>query len=232
MRTALSALLAAASLAALPTAAEAAPTESQRAFVVDLKPGKPDSVRNIELSIASDPSDPSLAKKAELRVARGADKPAEQTLRFTLDVGVDVALATAELVDIDFDGYKDFWIVREMGAKWARVEVFLFEPKSGRFVKDGLAREIERIDNPELLPASRSIASTRVGPALPDRVVRKVDGRRLVVTERCVLHTEKVAEDGTALLVIEKIVSGVLKVVSRTPVLARANEHPCLTASP
>lgn len=213
--------------------AAAAPTESQRAFVVDLKPGKADSVRNLELVVTSDESDTSRAVKAELRVEKELGKPAEQVLRFSLDVGVDVALATAELVDIDYDGYKDFWIVREMGSKWARVEVYLFDAKSGRFVKDGLAREIEKLDNPELAPTSKSIISSRIGPTEPQRTVRKVDGRRLQITDRCVFHNDKDVDQNDTmdgLLVIEKLVKGVLSVVTKKTVSLPRGENPCLTS--
>ncbi len=44
--------------------------------------------------------------------------------------------------DVNFDGYKDIFVLDEHGAKWGRRKYWLFDPASGRFNETPLARQL------------------------------------------------------------------------------------------
>ena len=209
--------------------ATADPIKGSRSFMVDLHPGTVSSVRMIELVATVDPDHPHAPTKLELRVGP-VDKAPEQVLSFTVEAGAEAALASADVVDVNFDGYRDFWVLREMGAKWGRYDVFVYEPKSGKFIKDNLSREVAALDNPEIDGASKIIVSSSTGPSEPYRAVRKVQGGRLVVTDSRVFHNGKDTnqdDKNEGVLVIQKLVQGILKIVSQKEIAVGLQDNPC-----
>ena len=209
------------------TPAESKPTS--RTFTLDVRPGDAKTIRTIEVVTQADPKDPEVAKKVDLRIGRPGKAP-DQTLSFSVDEGVDLVLQSADDVDINFDGFRDFWVLRQIGAKYARYEAFVFDPKTQRFVKDAVAREVSELDNPEVDGASKRIVTTTLGPAEPSRTVRKMIGGRLVVTDSCVFQNGHDTDgDGRndGLLVVKKLVQGMLKVVSQKQLSVSPGDDPC-----
>jgi hypothetical protein len=216
------------------SSASAAPVKGSRSFMVDLHPGNMTSVREIELVATADTAHPDAPTKLELRVG-AVDKAPDQILSFTVEAGAEAALASADVVDVNFDGYRDFWVLREMGAKWGRYDVFVYEPKSGKFIQDALSREVATLDNPEIDGASKVIVSSSIGPSEPYRAVRKVQGGHLVMTESCVFHNGQDTNhddknEGT--LVIQKLVQGILKIVTQKAIAVGPQENPCSLGAP
>ncbi len=205
------------------------PLSHSRSFLVDVKPGDPKSVRMVEIVTTSDPAQPSVAIKAELRVGR-VDEPPEEVVSFPVDAGYELVLASADVVDLNFDGYRDFWVVREMGAKWNRYEAYVYEPRTGRFVKDAFAKEVAALDNPDVDEMSKVIVTSSLGPAEPYRTVRKVAGGHTVVVESCMFHNTAdtngdARNDG--LLVVQKVVGGALKTVTSKKISVGLGDDPC-----
>lgn len=217
---------------AKPTIEAKAPTEAKptsRTFTMDVRPGDAKSIRTIEIVTTTDPKSPDVAKKVELRIGKPGKAP-DQVISFAVDEGVEMVLGSADDVDLNFDGYRDFWVVSDFGAKYARYEAFVFDPKAQRFVKDSLAREVSALMNPEVDMASKRIVTTSIGPADPSRTVRKVQGGHLIVTDSCVFHNDKdYGSDGKGegLLVVKKLVQGVLKVVTQKPLSVAPGDDPC-----
>ena len=50
--------------------------------------------------------------------------------------------STFKAYDINFDGYLDFAVLAEFGAKWGRELWWIYDPDTGRFVQNQLAREL------------------------------------------------------------------------------------------
>lgn len=221
-----------AALVSLPMApVVAAPAEVERSFVISIKPSKADSVRTIELAAQeTEGVNGARSTLAQLRVRKRVDEATEQVLSFKLDASSDVALRSAEFVDLNFDGYKDFWVVREFGAKWLSYEVFMFDAKAGRFVKDAFAKAVEKLANPEIDASTKTIVTTNLGPAAPSRTVRKVAGNSLRVLSRCVFHNEDDVngdDKSDGILVLERLVKGVLAIVEKRKLALPSGEDPC-----
>lgn len=82
-----------------------------------------------------------LAHIADIEVARCRDGSNIQTLPV---VGYDQELAARSLhaKDINFDGYLDIGVLVEYGAKWGSESFWVFDPPTGRFIKNGLTRQL------------------------------------------------------------------------------------------
>jgi len=48
-------------------------------------------------------------------------------------------------VDVNFDGYLDFAVVADHGAKWGRYIWWVYDPNAGRFVQDNLTHQLGRL---------------------------------------------------------------------------------------
>lgn len=197
-----------------------------------MKAGDVNSVRMIELVVVGDPENPKVAQSCELRVGP-MGKPADQVLTFKVDAGIDTVLASADVVDLNFDGLRDFWVMREAGAKWSRYEAFVWDGRTGRFVKDAFAKEISQLDNPEYDEASKSFVSSSMGPSEPYRTVRKVQGGHTVVVESCAFHNGKDTnqdDQNEGLLVTQKVVGNALKTTQKQ-ISVKLTENPCTAAA-
>lgn len=61
-----------------------------------------------------------------------------------------------EVKDVDFDGYLDFAVLREYGAKWASQTWWVFSPASGTFISNDFTKALGRVSaNGLVLDAAR-----------------------------------------------------------------------------
>jgi hypothetical protein len=102
------------------------------------------------------------------------------------NVPAEALLASVDIVDANFDGHPDIVVVRELGAKWTRVDVFLFDPKSHHFAAtSGLSRAIATLSNATFDATHRTITTRDVGPSNPSRVTYAIDGASLRMVDSC-----------------------------------------------
>jgi hypothetical protein len=61
--------------------------------------------------------------------------------------------------DVNFDGYLDFLVADDFGARWESHKVWLFEKQSGRFITNNLTKELGKLrtNRLELDPKSQTI---------------------------------------------------------------------------
>ncbi len=173
---------------------------------------------------AKEPAD--VRSKTHVDVAIGPNESVvKQTLSATVDAPAEMVIRTAETIDLNFDGHMDFWLVRDFGAKWAKYEAWVFEPKSGRYVQNVFTREIGQLLNPEIDPAAHTITTRSLGPSSPSRTVARVERGRMVTIESCTFDGSKEASRGR--LVVKKSVQGVLKTLVDEVVSVKPGENPC-----
>jgi hypothetical protein len=93
--------------------------------------------------------------------------------------------------DLDLDGRLDLRGTREFGAKWGRYCVWLYDPSSRGFSRDGLAEQMELLFNLEVDAGHRRLLSFSIGPSRPSwDVYRIVNGpspeERVLFQSSCV----------------------------------------------
>lgn len=49
------------------------------------------------------------------------------------------------VMDVNFDGFLDFAVIDEFGAKWGRQKYWLFDPHSRRYITNSLTEELHRL---------------------------------------------------------------------------------------
>ncbi len=99
--------------------------------------------------------------------------------------------------DLNFDGMPDLKGPRELGAKWARYCVWLFNAKTHRFENDFLAEQMELLYNLTADPKHRLIVSNSIGPVDPMQDEYRIEGLskerpywpRLVAVLSCSIET-------------------------------------------
>jgi hypothetical protein len=125
-----------------------------------------------------------LVSNAEIDVrARGV---AQRIRLGHRDVSVQMLLGSVRIVDANFDGYPDIVVLRDRGAKWGKLDVFLYDPKTHRFSNDlPLAAEISRLSNVEFDVAHHEITTRDIGPSNPSSTKYVVDGSRLRIVDSC-----------------------------------------------
>ena len=77
----------------------------------------------------------------DIEVAHCQDGEPLQVLRITSDQGINFG-ATFHTEDINFDGYLDFSVLTEFGAKWGSRSYWVYDPASGLFAENELTREL------------------------------------------------------------------------------------------
>lgn len=102
------------------------------------------------------------------------------------DMDAAMLLSSVRIVDVNFDGYADVVVLREWGAKWSAVDVFLYEPGAHRFSnRSPLARALSGLQNAEVVAAQHVIKARSVGPSSPSSTTYAIDGARLRIVESC-----------------------------------------------
>jgi hypothetical protein len=228
----------------LATSAGAAGTSASarttRSFLVDVQPGNARSFGKIEvvgvdgdkrakidLTVSTDLVNPGqdAAPKPKGKAKEKAPLKAH-AVTVEVDVKAADAVASVEVQDLNFDGYRDLWLLREKGKTGARFEALIFDPAAGKFTRTTLAGEIDKLDNPEVDPLSRRLISRRFGES---RHVHKVVGSRLAVVESCEFSA-KPSPDTTrreGRLVVKRVVDGAMTTVTDKEVALPVGHDPC-----
>lgn len=93
-------------------------------------------------------------------------------------------LSSVRILDVNFDGHPDVVVLREWGAKWASLEVFLYDPATRRFSSGSpLARALSGLSNADF--GHHAITTHDIGPSNPSSVTYVIEGDRLRVTDAC-----------------------------------------------
>ena len=98
--------------------------------------------------------------------------------------------------DLDMDGHPDLRAPREFGAKWERYCIWLYDPSTGGFENDLLARQMELLTNLKVDAGHHRLVSFDIGPVRPSwDVYRIVNGaypeQRLLLPEQaCVVESD------------------------------------------
>jgi hypothetical protein len=239
-------LLATSAAAAPGAAAAGAAGRTTRSFLVDVQPGNARSFgkievvgvdgergakgevnAKIELTVSTDLVNPGLDDAPKPK-GKAKEKAPLKAHGITVDVDVPAAdaVASIEVQDLNFDGYRDLWLLREKGKSGARYEALIFDPSAGKFARTPLAGEIDKLDNPEVDPLSRRLISRRFGES---KAVHKVVGGRLSMVESCAFTLKPSAEAGRreGRLVIKRVVDGAMTTVTDKEVALPVGHDPC-----
>ena len=163
----------------------------------------------------------------DIEVARCQDGKRLQLLPILSDQPLDFG-ASFHAEDINFDGYLDFSVLTEFGAKWGSRSYWVYDPASGLFVQNALTRELSEncfaaahgecygasyIDfdpkKHEVLTHHFGIGNTGCG-AGADRY--RVENNRLVL-----IHKEEITKTGTFLprdceVTLSDLIGGTMRV--------------------
>jgi hypothetical protein len=77
-----------------------------------------------------------------LEIARPGEPAAVQTIVVRGTGGAEPLARFTRLEDANFDGYADLLVASDVGARGISYQFYLFDPPSGSFVQDDLAREM------------------------------------------------------------------------------------------
>ena len=133
-----------------------------------------------------------------------------QTLTCALEPYSSLAGGFA-LEDLDMDGHPDLRVVREFGAKWKRYCIWLYQPSTHSFEKDGLASQMELVSNLTVDPGHHRLVGFSIGPVRPSwdvyRIVSGADPqeRVLLPEQSCVIETD---ETGNAAATVARFGNG------------------------
>ena len=100
------------------------------------------------------------------------------------EMSAQMLLGSVRIVDANFDGHPDVVVLREWGAKWSAVEVFLYDPATRRFSSASpLAHALSGLTNAEFGP--HSITTHDIGPSNPSAITYVIERDRLKVADSC-----------------------------------------------
>ncbi|NOT58808.1 MAG: hypothetical protein HOP19_01145 [Acidobacteria bacterium] len=159
-----------------------------------------------------------------LSVARGlghieitADHAASSqtlSLRTSLDAASFTQLFT--VMDANFDGYLDLAAVAEAGAKWGRLNFWLYDPRTQRYVTSPLTRELARLTHNgiEANVATQELVVSQFPQATPragtlSETYKIANGHLLLVKRELIQSTREGLK-----AVTQQRIGGKLKVVS------------------
>jgi hypothetical protein len=115
--------------------------------------------RSLSLRLAVKPGGPAFRITIRSRATGESDKPVDagdievaacedgkrlQLLTIAASQAINFA-ATFTPADINFDGYLDFSVLGAFGGKWGSYLWWIYDPASGHFVQNELARELGRL---------------------------------------------------------------------------------------
>lgn len=236
-------MLVTATLLSVSGASAATGGRSTRSFVVDVEPGNAAMLGTIDI-VGNEPKEKGDKTRVDLSITPAAlaeGKPAaadkkknKGTAPKTHELHVDVmvsakdAVQSVEVSDLNFDGYRDLWLLREVSPEGARYEAFIFDPKSGKFSQSSFSSELGKLPNPELDPLAKHYTSRRTGDS-PSRVVHRVSQGKLNVIESCEFKpSAKPATEGATqgTLTKKKLVDGAMSVSSKEVAIPKGF-NPC-----
>jgi hypothetical protein len=108
-------------------------------FRLSVRPGGPAFRISVRPLLRTHSDKPVVA--GDIEVARCTDGQRLQLLPITASQPINFAV-TFEPSDINFDGYLDFSVLGAFGGKWGSRLWWVFEPATGRFVRNELTREL------------------------------------------------------------------------------------------
>lgn len=229
------------------TGAIAAPSTGRatRSFLVDVEPGTAsfgridvtanDGAAKTEKTRVAVKVSAALKEttQSELATDKG-DKKKKPALLKDHDLSVDVSVSandaaqSVDVPDLNFDGFRDLWLLRELGANASRYDVFIFDPKTGKYGKSAFGGEIEKLDSPEVEPMSKTITSRRAGDS-PARTTYRVANGRLDVVSSCTFEPSAAPQEGTVVtgkLTQKKLTNGQLETTKKDVAIPRGS-NPC-----
>ncbi len=141
-------------------------------------------VRSKGLVVRASASESAGVTRAELDVkAKGVAQHIDLGER---SVGADALLRSIDIVDANFDGHPDIIVLRELGAKWSRVDVFLFDPGTRRFTQSsGLSRALSSLSNATFDSAHKTVTTRDFGPSNPSRTTYAITSNTLRTVDSC-----------------------------------------------
>jgi hypothetical protein len=118
-------------------------TPSAASYRLAVKPAGPEFRINIRplLFDWNSVGSPELIHAGDIEVARCKDGVQVQVLPIMAQQPINFA-ATFETNDVNFDGYLDFSVLAEYGAKYQSSWWWIYDPKSGRFIQNDLTKQL------------------------------------------------------------------------------------------
>ncbi len=227
------------------TGAIAAPNTGRatRSFLVDVEPGTAsfgridvtanDGTAKTEKTRVAVKVSAAL-KDANQSAASAGDKKKKKAVIKDHDLAVEVSVSASDAAqsvdvpDLNFDGYRDLWLLRELGANGSRYDVFLFDAKTGKYAKSAFSNEIEKLDSPEIEPMSKTLTSRKGGDS-PARTTYRVANSRLDVVSSCSFEPSTATQEGnvvTGKLTQKKLTNGQLETTKKDVAIPRGT-NPC-----
>lgn len=101
-------------------------------------------------------------------------------------VSAERLVSSVGIVDANFDGHPDIVVLREFGAKWGAVDVFLWDARTRKLSNASpVARALSRLSNVTFDGARHTITTRDIGPSNPSRVTYAIDGVSLRELASC-----------------------------------------------
>jgi hypothetical protein len=107
-------------------------------------------------------------------------------LRRDVTIGPHMLIASVRIVDANFDGHPDIVMLRDWGATYGMLDVFLYDATTRRFTNaSALARALSHLANADIVPAHHAITTHDLGPSNPSSTTYAIDAGRLRIVESC-----------------------------------------------
>jgi hypothetical protein len=97
--------------------------------------------------------------------------------------------------DVNFDGYLDISVVREGAGTWASRDYYLFDPQSGRFISNGLTRDLGEVKDNALSVdwKTREIRASFMFSLCGGTDIYKIENGRLLRVQEDQVTVDRVA---------------------------------------
>jgi hypothetical protein len=162
-------------------------TPSEASYRLAVKPGGPE----FRIHFRPRPlSFPETVYAVDIEVARCKDGVLLQVLPIMAEQPINFG-ATFETNDVNFDGYLDFSVLAEYGAKYQSSWWWIYDPKSGRFIQNELTKELHDLgsNGVDFDPKNHEITKQLVWP---DPCGQPMDRYRVDDNRPTLIHKEEI----------------------------------------
>jgi len=146
-----------------------------------------------------------------IEISAGNSNSARQKIDVSTRAGASNLTRSFTAEDVNFDGFLDIAVFHEFGAKWGRVDYWLYDKHTGRFIRDPLTRELKRMTFAEMErnTKTKELTFTDYIGVCQQNSTYKVTGGHLLMMER----VHRVCTQSGEKVFLEKRVNGRMKLV-------------------
>lgn len=160
-------------------------------------------------------SDNSLHHVGWIEISSGDSNSVRQKIDVSTRTGAYDLTRSFTAEDVNFDGFLDIAVFHDGGAKWVRLDYWLYDTRTGRFVTSPLTRELKRLTFAEMERDTKTKTITFVSyiSTCPQNESYKImDGHLVLMKTQTTTCTVK-GQEVFVKVIVKKRVNGRMKLV-------------------